>query len=47
MSKEEKKELLEKVAALPQEVQRNLSYFVAGYAASNEQAEKKDPPKDK
>lgn len=46
MSEAEKKEILERVAALPQEDQRNLAFFVAGMAAkSSAGQEQKEEPK--
>lgn len=40
MSEQDKRDILERVAALPQEDQRNLAFFVAGMAAKTEP---KDP----
>ena len=36
MSETEKLEILERVASLPQEDQRNLAFFVAGLAAKSD-----------
>ena len=40
MSEQETREVLERVAALPQEDQRNLAFFIAGLAAKNQGEEK-------
>jgi len=40
MSEAEKLAILERVAALPQEDQRNLAFFVAGMAAKTDPKEK-------
>ena len=45
MSKEEKKEVIARIAALPPNDQRNLAFFVAGMTAK--EAPKKDPDKKK
>lgn len=48
MSEVEKLEILERVASLPQEDQRNLAFFVAGLSAkSQEKNEKPDDKKEK
>lgn len=44
MSDQEKREILERVAALPQEDQRNLAFFVAGMAAKEQPTVVKQDP---